>query len=137
MRGKKGTTNNTYYAIHGLLKSQRGSASKYSCVDCGGPAHEWSYNDSSEDALVRKSVNSNGSPVRYSLDLTAYSPRCRHCHRTFDPHPNRSKTHCRHGHEFTPENTLLLIRATHVERQCRACSTDRNRTFRARKKVAA
>jgi hypothetical protein len=39
----------------------------------------------------------------------------------FDPHPdgghNRTKTHCKHNHEFTPENTII----TRDGRQCRTC----------------
>lgn len=38
-----------------------------------------------------------------------------------DPHPdgghNRTKTHCKHNHEFTPENTII----TRDGRQCRTC----------------
>lgn len=41
---------------------------------------------------------------------------------------NRQKTHCKHGHEFTEENTLLCHRercVNKVERICRQCSHDR------------
>ena len=34
-----------------------------------------------------------------------------------------SKTHCPHGHEYTPENTKLIksTKPGHFKRQCRAC----------------
>ncbi len=34
--------------------------------------------------------------------------------------PNVGKTHCKHGHEFTPENTYVPPSRPHV-RDCRAC----------------
>jgi len=34
------------------------------------------------------------------------------------PHNNGSKTHCKRGHEFTPENTRMTSKGS---RQCRAC----------------
>lgn len=38
-------------------------------------------------------------------------------------YPNQHKTHCRHGHEYTPENTHVDPRTGW--RQCRACSSKR------------
>lgn len=38
---------------------------------------------------------------------------------------NARKTHCLHGHEFTPENTYR--RPDDGNRQCRACANERNR----------
>jgi hypothetical protein len=39
--------------------------------------------------------------------------------------PNRvwcsEKTHCKHGHEFTADNTWLYDRGWKVERVCREC----------------
>lgn len=42
------------------------------------------------------------------------------------------KTHCLHGHEFTPENTYLH----RGDRWCRACMNRRNREAYARRKAA-
>ena len=41
--------------------------------------------------------------------------------------PHLGKTHCKHGHEFSPENT----RVTKQGRQCRACHRQRERRRRA------
>lgn len=42
--------------------------------------------------------------------------------------PFRIKTHCKHGHEFTEENTY-----THYgRRQCRICNANRTRKHRSR-----
>lgn len=49
---------------------------------------------------------------------------------------NAAKTHCKHGHEFTPENTRLRVVAAKgnaVQRECRAC----RRAYYQRKKAAA
>jgi hypothetical protein len=42
------------------------------------------------------------------------------------------KTHCKHGHEFTPENTYHWGR----RRNCKACSANRLRQYRERLKAA-
>lgn len=42
------------------------------------------------------------------------------------------KTHCKHGHEFTPANTIWR---GHL-RQCRACNNERNRRQRAKQRLA-
>ncbi len=34
---------------------------------------------------------------------------------------NRSKTHCRNGHELTPDNTYTYERRGWLERQCKVC----------------
>lgn len=42
---------------------------------------------------------------------------------------NGRKTHCIHGHEFTPENTYLRLDGL-GKRQCRACSRERKQAAR-------
>lgn len=48
-----------------------------------------------------------------------------------DSRPNRPrKTHCIHGHEFTPENAY---RRPDGHRNCRACLREQGRAYRARR----
>lgn len=44
-----------------------------------------------------------------------------------------SQTHCKHGHEFTPENTY--IRADGVSRACRICARERDRKRWAKRRA--
>jgi len=57
----------SYDVWHSRVKKARGPASNYRCIDCGGPAGDWSTADrSSDDIRVR------------------FQPRCRRCHRRYD-----------------------------------------------------
>lgn len=47
-------------------------------------------------------------------------------------HHNGRKTHCRHGHEFTPENTI--VRSDGKGRHCRICRNKANRESKARRR---
>lgn len=76
------------------------------------------------------------------------SRRCRECERIKDrrlyakakangAHPNivnGEKTHCKHGHEFTPENTRMERNGT--KRACRTCGKLREQARRARVKAS-
>ena len=71
----------TISAIHQRLKAQRGVATGFRCIDCGGTAAEWSYNNADPQELVGID---HGKEQAYSLDLANYDPRCKPCHRQFD-----------------------------------------------------
>ena len=59
---------------------------------------------------------------------------CRECHRAnYHKHKvlkhthGRDKTHCKRGHEFTPENTRIQIRGKYKLRICKACGNMHSR----------
>ena len=68
----------SYIAVHQRVRALRGSASKHSCVDCGGQAKQWSYDHSD----VSERISEEGRP--YSLNLDCYHARCISCHKRFD-----------------------------------------------------
>lgn len=47
---------------------------------------------------------------------------------------SEAQTHCKHGHEFTPENTYTLNRRNGwIGRMCRTCNLAAQRRYKARK----
>lgn len=65
-----------------------------------------------------------GSPADNMADM-AQKGRARNQH--------VGRTHCKRGHAFTPENTIMSKR----QRQCRACTNARNAAFRERERSKA
>lgn len=51
-------------------------------------------------------------------------------------HHNAKKTHCKRGHEYSAQNTKVVLQGTWVIRQCKACNALRARIQRARKAQA-
>jgi len=49
---------------------------------------------------------------------------------------NTDKTHCAHGHEFTPENTKLRTYREGGGRECRTCKTRRHKEQTERRRLA-
>ena len=91
------------------------------------PAHRVTYK------LLRRAI-----PPNLQLDHLC---RTRHCVNPYHCEPvtglensqrgnrnhNYKRTHCKHGHEFTPENTYEFYAG---ERLCRECQRERVRRFR-------
>jgi hypothetical protein len=72
-----------YTAMHQRVRSERGKASTYPCVDCGGQAAHWSYDHLDQDQQVE---DKEGQALPYSLDVNHYEPRCVPCHKRYDQH---------------------------------------------------
>ncbi len=75
------------------------------------------------------------------MDLVTHEENVRRSHaRGMHDHKNnalavyqRSKTHCKNGHEFTPENTRIDP-STHNTRRCRTCEREKTRRYLAKLK---
>lgn len=71
-----------YRSAHISVRLARGSAKTHMCVDCQGPADEWSLR---KDAPVTHiGPNDRGRLLRYSVDVNDYDPRCKQCHMQYD-----------------------------------------------------
>lgn len=76
----------------------------------------------------------DGNPKNNHVSNLAYGDvsqnaqdRTRHG-RSRDSNQNSGKTHCKHGHEFTAENTISRVSANgRSARKCRTCTNARNR----------
>lgn len=83
----------TYGGLHKRIVRSRGRAADYGpCVDCGGPAKEWSY-DHTDPAEVLLPAASTRPAELYpcSLNVMHYEPRCHTCHTRFDAQRKRSE----------------------------------------------
>lgn len=70
-----------YSGAHRRMRTARGDASLYRCVDCDGEASDWSYDHSDPDELFEVQ---RGRPLAYSIKFEHYVPRCKKCHGAFD-----------------------------------------------------
>lgn len=74
-----------YITVHQRIYDKRGKASTYSCVDCSGPALDWSYNHSGIEEITRAETRGSKTfRLTFSTDISQYEPRCRRCHYAFD-----------------------------------------------------
>ena len=86
----------SYLAAHARVRTARGPAKLYACVQCGGKARHWSYNYTDPTALTDE------RGYEYSADPQHYSPRCVPCHGQFDvdhrefPTAERPEDQCGH-----------------------------------------
>lgn len=78
-----------YLSAHDRIRRVRGAAKSHACVDCGGPAREWSY-DGGDPAQLIEILR--GTRLAYSLDVSRYSPRCKPCHCRFDRNDPKGAT---------------------------------------------
>lgn len=67
----------TYSSAHGRVRRLRGSAARWICVDCSGPAKDWSYRGGDPDEQLELVL---GYWLAYSLNPDYYEARCRKCH---------------------------------------------------------
>jgi hypothetical protein len=118
-----------YQGVHHRLRKQEMGP----CVDCGGPARDWSLrSDTPADRLrMHYLPGRNWKRVAYSINLSDYEPRCRKCHQQMDgikpwtsPRHYGARTHCKWGHPYSPENTKTRAAGGRV---CITCQVSRDR----------
>lgn len=128
-----------YRGLHARLVRDFGVASDHSCVDCGGRADDWSYDNADPSELIQMI---DGKPWSYSLDPDHYAPRCATCHirldrstgaSVYDVRIRADKSLCAHGHVLTAANTYVNGK----RRVCRTCRNEAEVLRRARLKVAS
>lgn len=112
-------TDLTYFGAHARTKAYFGSATKYTCIQCGGPAGEWAYDGT--DPSEREDIAQGRYRVVYSVWPEFYMPMCTKCHRTMDCAARFLRREaCTHGHELTPENTYTRPSRPRT-RECKTC----------------
>jgi hypothetical protein len=104
----------SYMGAHNRTRRVRGRAAEKACVTCGGQAREWALIH--DAAGVERDIQGR----LFSRDPMDYQAMCKHCHQIYD---KSLITECPHGHEYTPENTLLDA----GKRKCKTCVYTRNR----------
>jgi hypothetical protein len=110
-----------------------GRASGYGGFSVGGrpmPAHRFSYqlhHGSIPDGLVIDHLCRTPSCVRPD-HLEAVENRTNVIDRGAGPFAAKARaTHCKNGHEWTPENTWIRMDSATGTRNCRACKRERMR----------
>lgn len=94
---QRGTDDITYLGAHQRVYRAKGKAVEYDCVDCGGPASEWSYDHADpNEKLQFMSTNRGDFDVPYSVNPDHYDPRCKPCHVVYD---SKSITEYQHTQE--------------------------------------
>lgn len=112
-RGRRASTE--YARVH---HAARKTIAKQ-CERCGAtPVHAALRPDVPTERLLLDA----GINCHYSLDTADYFALCPRCHRRLDGVELR--THCVHGHEYTPENTAYK---TDGARRCRTCLREQER----------
>lgn len=105
--GPPHTDDPTYRTVHSRLQAERGPASDYRCVDCLGPADDWSYDNGDSAERVDPKTT-----CAYSLDADHYEPRCKRCHYRFDHHKAKTNADALRGkHRLRTANSYAPRRA--------------------------
>jgi hypothetical protein len=73
--------------MHKRLVRDRGPAKSHPCVDCGGPAKDWSHDCLTWENTTQEIRNRHGKRLVFSTDPAAYHARCQPCHSHLDAKP--------------------------------------------------
>lgn len=80
----------TYASVHVRLTRERGRASEHTCIECGGGAADWAYNNSCPEE-VQSWVKHDHCVLRYCEHLEHYDPMCRSHHQIKDAAENKKR----------------------------------------------
>lgn len=72
----------SYEAAHRRIDAAHGKAKTHTCVGCGGPGAQWSYDHGDADEMLYE--YKPGKYCAYSADMDRYQARCMSCHTRFD-----------------------------------------------------
>lgn len=113
------------------------------CIDWAGRLNRQGYGRIGWDLAHRRAYEQSVGPVPDGMELDHL---CRNARCVNPDHlepvtreenmrrRSEAQTHCKHGHEFTPENTYP--RPKDGRRQCRACNREAVRRYKTRKATA-
>lgn len=115
----------SYGAAHSRTRKLFGSASKFTCIECGNAAYQWAYDGT--DASERTQYMEGKYKVVYSVWPEFYMPLCIKCHSRKDRSAWVSRrTHCGNGHELTEETTYTRPSRPGT-RECNTCKIEESR----------
>lgn len=111
-RKKRRRAPETHRAVHRRLYADRGPASNHLCVDCSGPADDWSH-----DWPTWEDVAQGIRPPRttFSTNLDAYVPRCTPCHSKLDHTPAAWNYGGQRGSYKLTEDDVRRIRTSELK----------------------
>ncbi|AYQ99828.1 HNH endonuclease [Mycobacterium phage Manda] len=108
----------SFQSAHLRVRVLWGSASRYSCVACGGPAREWAY-DGTDPSQLYGDTNQGRRDTHsyYSRFPEFYMPMCVKCHRSRDN--TLAKLELREYRQWKTETGLTLegVRAAMTARK--------------------
>lgn len=118
----------TYEPEHPMAKSRRVLVHRKVLYDAIGPGSHPCHHCGREVTWGLKSKRQrlevdHLDGDRRNNDLSNLVPSCNTCN---DGQAKRRRTHCQHGHEYTPENTYIRANGNRVCREC-ARASDRKR----------
>lgn len=99
---------------------------KFRVGDCTMGAHKWSYEDRHGEVPEGMHLD-HLCRVRHCVNpdhLEVVTPKVNTYRGISFSAVNAAKTHCIHGHEFTPENTHVYVYKGKPHRSCRRCRVD-------------
>lgn len=97
-----------YAAMHARVRTDRGRAAEWNCVDCSGQATDWTLKYNASDRRQAGEGREQGS--FYSINVWDYEPRCADCHKAYDAKHGNKKERRPYGTYFRDQREAWLRR---------------------------